>query len=164
MTGGDKQLATDFAGYFTNTMLQGKGAEDLNTAYLNARDKYEKAGIKDAATAKAGIQALVEQGKITQDEATAFNGGIDTVFGSQPATPANGGQNQGANNRRPEAKPKPKQPRRERAVSIADIMPTFSAVPTMPEPDDEQTPEEKQSVTNFREMFENFARKRSGYQ
>lgn len=84
VTGGDKKLATEFAGYFANTVTQGAGAADPAVANMNALDKYKKAGFDTPDKAHAGIDELVKAGKLDPETAAAFHGGIDTVFGGGP--------------------------------------------------------------------------------
>ncbi len=89
ITGGDEKLATNFAGYFTNTITQGEGATNPETARLNALDKYKKAGIDTPDKAIAKIDELLKSGKIDEEKAAAFKGGIASVFSpSAPTTPS----------------------------------------------------------------------------
>lgn len=81
ITGGDEKLATNFAGYFTNTVTQGDGANNPVIANANALDKYKKAGLDTPQKAHAAIDELVKSGKLAADKAQAFHGGINTVFG-----------------------------------------------------------------------------------
>ncbi len=107
ITGGNEKLATEFSGYFTNTVTQGAGATDPKVANLNALDKYKKAGFDTAEKAIAGIDDLLKAGKIDEQKAQAFKGGIATVFGTatkaaapQGATPVRRGNSGGAGKKR----------------------------------------------------------------
>jgi len=90
ITGGNEKLATNFAGYFTNTVMQGAGGEDYAVTNANALDKYKKAGFDTAEKAIAGIDDLVKAGKLDPEKAEAFKGGINTVFGKIPSSDTRG--------------------------------------------------------------------------
>lgn len=93
ITGGDEKLATSFAGYFTNTIMQGAGGQDLAVANANALDKYKKAGFDSPDKAHAGIDELVKAGKLDAEKAAAFHNGINTVFGIAPKANSTSGTN-----------------------------------------------------------------------
>ncbi len=84
ITGGNEKLATQFAGYFTNTIMQGDGANNSDILISNALDKYKKAGFDTPEKAHAGIDDLVKAGKLDPEKAAAFHNGINAVFGSIP--------------------------------------------------------------------------------
>jgi hypothetical protein len=86
ITGGDKNLSTDFAGYFTKTIMQGNGGADLNVANANALDKYKKAGFDTPDKAHAGIQDLINAGKIDPQMGAVFHSSIDQVFNGKPSS------------------------------------------------------------------------------
>jgi hypothetical protein len=86
ITGGDEKLATSFAGYMTNAVMQGRGGIDPAAANANALAQYKKAGFDTPEKAIAGIDELLKQGKIDEAKAAAFKNGIQTVFGiAKPA-------------------------------------------------------------------------------
>lgn len=159
ITGGDKDLATQFAGEFTNTIMQGKGGEDYATANINALDKYKKAGFDSADKANLGIDELLKSGKIDEGMAVAFRNGINTVFGTTPAQPI---ANNNTSQQKPIAKPKPKQKKEISApVSLASLVPQFTKAPVMQEPDNAPTVSEAAATAAYRQMLEAMAQKRN---
>lgn len=85
ITGGDKELAPEFSGYFTNTVVQGAGAKDINILKANIIDKYKKAGFDTPEKAQAGIAELVKAGKIDQATGQTLSASIMATFA--PAAP-----------------------------------------------------------------------------
>lgn len=165
MTGGDKQLATDMAGYLTNTITQGKGASDAATANLNALDKYKKAGFDTMDKASAGVDEMLKAGKIDQATADAFKGGLRTVYGASAPPAQTNTQNQATagNNRLQQLQPKePVKPKPIKApklpVSMADIAPMFTKPMVMPEPDADPSQTEMGNVANYRKQLEDLLR------
>lgn len=101
ITGGDKKLGSQFAGYLTNTIMQGEGSNNQAITNVNALDKYKKAGYDNPNKAHQGIDDLLNAGKIDSDMAAAFHNGINTVFGTGPKPQAtSSGGNQSVNNNR----------------------------------------------------------------
>lgn len=85
ITGGDKELAPEFSGYFTNTVVQGAGGKDLNVLKANILDKYKKAGFDTPEKAQAGIAELVKAGKIDQATGQTLSASVMAAF--SPAAP-----------------------------------------------------------------------------
>jgi hypothetical protein len=161
MTGGDQKLATEMAGYLTNTITQGKGASDAATANLNALDKYKKAGFDTMDKASMGIDEMLKAGKIDQATADAFKGGLKTVYGASTPAPVSNPSKTTVQNREPVTKkPEQKKPvkKPEAPVSMADIAPVFTKPFVAPEPDDVPGQEELNSVANYRQKLEEFLR------
>lgn len=131
ITGGDEKLATSFAGYFTNTIMQGAGGQDLAVANANALDKYKKAGFDTPDKAHAGIDELVKAGKLDAEKAAAFHNGINTVFGIAPK--ANGTSGTGTRQPSTTAKKPGGKKRRgssRRTYAEQTYTPTEYAIPT----------------------------------
>jgi len=84
ITGGNEKLASNFAGYLTNSTTVGAGAKDAAVANANALARYKAAGYDTAEKAIAGIDDMLKAGKIDEAKAAAFKGGINTVFGATP--------------------------------------------------------------------------------
>ena len=84
ITGGNEKLATNFAGYLTNSTTVGAGGKDAAVANANALARYKAAGYDTAEKAIAGIDDMLKAGKIDAAKAAAFKGGINTVFGAVP--------------------------------------------------------------------------------
>lgn len=93
ITGGDKELAPEFSGYFTNTVVQGAGAKDLNILKANILDKYKKAGFDTPEKAQAGIAELVKAGKIDQATGQTLSASVMAAFA--PAAPMGGPRRSG---------------------------------------------------------------------
>jgi hypothetical protein len=162
MTGGNKQLATDMAGYLTNTITQGKGASDAATANLNALDKYKKAGFDTMDKASAGVDEMLKAGKIDQATADAFKGGLRTVYGAS-APPSTTQPSTTGSNRLQQLQPKdPVKPKPIKTpklpVSMADIAPMFTKPMVMPEPDNAPSQTEMGNVANYRQQLEELLR------
>jgi len=75
MTGGDKKLTSDYAGYFTNAL--GNTADP----YAEARAQYEKAGL-DHSSAYGNVWNLFNAGKLDAATRDAYLNGVDQVFGA----------------------------------------------------------------------------------
>lgn len=91
ITGGDKKLSNDFAGLYTNAVLN--GASDDNTINARIRELYAKHGINNAADANKVLGQLAADKKLDSSLVPVFANGLNTVFtGSN--TPYSQPQNQ----------------------------------------------------------------------
>lgn len=109
ITGGNKELATDFTTYFTKGTMSNAG-NDPAKIRENAIKQYSNAGL-DKDKAIAAILDLEKQGKVTTDEAIAYKNGISMLFGGGggPKQASQGNRGETSGSRRSD-KPKPKRP------------------------------------------------------
>lgn len=84
VTAGDKNLTSDFAGLYTNAVLNGAN----NDASINARirELYAKHGITNAADANKILNQLASDKKIDSSLIPAYSNGVNTVFGATPTS------------------------------------------------------------------------------
>lgn len=113
VTGGDKKLTNDFAGYFANGAMS--NAKDDASVMKNARAMYERAGFKDANSAYAAVDDLAKRGVISAEDQAAYRYGIATVFGVAKggAQAKSGGGNSGnsGGGKNSSGSPRPKNPK-----------------------------------------------------
>lgn len=162
LTGGNKERAQDFTGYFTNAVLNG-GADDA-TRLKRTRELYDQSKVtRDIALQK--INEMEKAGQLDAGTAAVNRANLDQVFGAQAqATQAPQTQQQAPQQRAPEKKTPVKKPTLKDVApkSPAEILPQMSAPPPVIEPDDTPDPEEEQDVFNYKKMLESFAQRNNG--
>jgi len=92
-TGGTEDLQANAAGILTNATLA--NASTIEEAQANARFFYDKifgaaaneAGVSVEEVALGSLQALFDQGAISEDEFVAYSNGIRQTYGQSPLTP-----------------------------------------------------------------------------
>lgn len=85
ITGGGKQVTSDFAGLYTNAVLN--DAKDPATVNSRIKELYAKHGINSAADAAGVIDNLVKEKLLDQETANAYKNGLNLVFQPQPGAP-----------------------------------------------------------------------------
>ena len=81
ITGGDKQASNDFAGTYTNAILN--GSPDNATANQRLRELYAKHNVT-AVDAIKTIDQLIADKRIDAQTGAAYKNGINVVFGAKP--------------------------------------------------------------------------------
>lgn len=161
----DKDRAQDFTGYFTNATLNG-GADD-KTSLARARELYDQNKI-DQKTALARIDELSkldpEKGGIDAGTANVYRANINEVFGGAPVVAQAKKEPVKTVVKKPELVKKKPSMREAAPKTVREVIPEVTPPPQVIEPDDTQTPEEVQSILDYRTMLENMARRRSGYE
>lgn len=109
VTGGDDKLRSDFAGYFTNAAMSSGDPK------ANARALYQQMGI-DKASAEKSIEALVSNGRLSEEEAAAYKNGLSVLFSDNEG---NGEEKKERKKRSGERKRK-KEPREE-GVGLGEV-------------------------------------------
>jgi hypothetical protein len=127
ITGNDDKLKTDFATYFTKgTMSDANGSPQVIRA--NAIKQYTKAGL-DQPKALQAIKDLEAAGKVTPDEAIAYQNGINMLFGGggSPQQASQGNRREasrGSQSGKPKSKRRPDNSGDTGEVSIPTRIPT----------------------------------------
>lgn len=83
LTGGDEKLRSDLTGYFVNAAVS--NAADFGTACQNVRAIFAKTGLTQD-SAMSALQQLVETGKLSQDDFSAYAHGLQTMIIGQTSS------------------------------------------------------------------------------
>lgn len=131
ITGNDSKLKTDFATYFTKGTMSDAN-NDPAVIRANAIKQYTNAGL-DQPKALQAIKDLEAAGKVTPDEAIAYQNGINMLFGgggsSQQTRSADRRETSGGSRKnKPKRKTKPSDVAAPSEVSIQPKLPTTLGV------------------------------------
>jgi hypothetical protein len=84
ITGGGKQVTSDFAGLYTNAVLN--GGADPATVNNRIKELYAKHGINSPADAGAVLDNLVKEKLLDQQTANIYKNGLGLVYGQTTPT------------------------------------------------------------------------------